>query len=332
MTLLEVRDLGVTYRVGERSVQALSDVSFSLNPGETLGVVGESGCGKSTLAKAVLALLPRNASRHAGSVRLDGTELFSTSPEELRQIRWTKMAYVTQSAMDSLNPVTRIQQQFAETARAHGQKNVAARAEALLRDVGIDAQRLRSYPHELSGGMRQRVIIALSLLFEPPLLVADEPTTGLDVIVQRQVLDLLRRVRAEHGTAVIFISHDIAVIAELCESVAVMYGGRIIEIGSAVDVLERPMHPYTIGLKQAFPDIRDAQRTLINIPGSPPSLDRPIEACLFAPRCPFAQDVCRTVSPLLEERDGRKVACHFAGQAPEFRARAADPALWARTE
>jgi oligopeptide/dipeptide ABC transporter ATP-binding protein len=332
MTLLDVQDLGVSYRAGQQSVQALSNISFSLKTGETLGIVGESGCGKSTLAKAILTLLPRNASRNAGSVRLDGTELFTASPEELRQLRWTKMAYVTQSAMDSLNPVARILQQFAETAQAHGQKNVAPRAEALLRDVGIDAKRLRSYPHELSGGMRQRVIIALSLLFEPPLLVADEPTTGLDVIVQRQVLDLLRRMRAKHGTAVIFISHDIAVIAELCASVAVMYGGRIIEIGSTLDVLERPLHPYTMGLKQAFPDIRDPRRALITIPGAPPSLARPVEACLFAPRCPFAQDLCRTKLPPLEEREGRKVACHFAEQAAEFRERAANPATWVRPE
>ena len=332
MTLLEVRDLGVTYRAGERSVQAVSDVSFSLKRGETLGIVGESGCGKSTLAKAILALLPRNAERNAGSVRLDGTELFLASPEELRKLRWTKMAYVTQSAMDSLNPVARVLKQFAETGRAHGQKNVTPRAEALLRDVGLDAKRLRSYPHELSGGTRQRVIIALSLLFEPPLLVADEPTTGLDVIVQRQVLDLLRRAQTKHGTAVIFISHDIAIIAEFCESIAVMYGGRIVEIGSTLDVLERPMHPYTIGLKQAFPDIRDPRRTLISIGGSPPSLDRPIEACLFAPRCPFVQDLCRTKLPPLEQRDGRRAACHFVDQAATFRERAAIPSTWARAE
>ncbi len=231
MTLLDVRDLSVTYRAGRAAALALSDVSFSLEPGDTLGVVGESGCGKSTLAKAILALLPRNASVTSGSVLLDGTELFEARPEELRKLRWTSMAYVTQSAMDALNPVTRILHQFAETGRAHGQKDVTARAEALLRDVGLDTRWLKSFPHELSGGMRQRVIIALSLLFEPPLLIADEPTTVLDGIVQRQVLDLLRRIRAEHGTGVIFISHDIAVIAELCRTVIVMYGGRIIERG-----------------------------------------------------------------------------------------------------
>jgi len=332
MSLLDVRDLTVSYRSGGTSVQALSQVSFSLERGEALGVVGESGCGKSTLAKAILALLPRNARIANGAVVLDGTELSKASAEELRQLRWTAMAYVTQSAMDSLNPVARILDQFAQTGRAHGEKDIRSRAEALMRDVGLDARWLKSFPHELSGGMRQRVIIALSLLFEPPLLIADEPTTGLDVIVQRQVLDLLRRVRADYGAGVIFISHDIAVIAELCSSVAVMYGGRIVEKGSIIDVLEQPQHPYTMGLKQAFPDMRDARRALINIPGSPPALDRPVESCLFAPRCPFAQDVCRTQPPPLREVAGHEVACHFAEKAPEFRSRAADPITWARPE
>jgi peptide/nickel transport system ATP-binding protein len=332
MSLLDVRDLTVSYRSGGTSVQALSQVSFSLERGEALGVVGESGCGKSTLAKAILALLPRNARIANGAVVLDGTDLSKASAEQLRQLRWTAMAYVTQSAMDSLNPVARILDQFAQTARAHGQKDIRSRAEALMRDVGLDERWLRSFPHELSGGMRQRVIIALSLLFEPPLLIADEPTTGLDVIVQRQVLDLLRRVRADHGAGVIFISHDIAVIAELCSSIAVMYGGRIIEKGSTIDVLEQPQHPYSMGLKQAFPDMRDARRALINIAGSSPALDRPVNACLFAPRCPFAQDICRTQTPPLRQHSGHEVACHFAERAPEFRQRAADAVTWTRPE
>lgn len=332
MSLLDVRDLTVTYRAGSTSVQALSQVSFSLAPGEALGVVGESGCGKSTLAKAILMLLPRNGRVTEGTAVLDGSNLFEANDEALRQLRWTAMAYVTQSAMDSLNPVARILDQFAQTGRAHGQSDVAARATALFRDVGLDARWLKSFPHELSGGMRQRVIIALALLFDPPLLIVDEPTTGLDVIVQRQVLDLLRRIRSEHGTGVIFISHDIAVIAELCSSVAVMYGGRIVEKGSTIDVLEKPLHPYTIGLKQAFPDIRDAHRELINIPGIPPALDRPIEACLFAPRCPFAQEVCRTQTPELREVAGHLAACHFAEKADEFRILATYPKTWARPE
>jgi peptide/nickel transport system ATP-binding protein len=328
MSLLEVRDLTIAYRDRSASVQALDHVSFTVKAGEALGIVGESGCGKSTLAKAILALLPRNANVTAGSAVLAGTDLFKASEKELRRLRWTTMAYVTQGAMDSLDPVTRVIDQFVLTGRAHGDGAVRARAEALFRDVGLDTRWLRSYPHELSGGMRQRVIIALALLFEPPLLVADEPTTGLDVIVQRQVLDLLRRVRAEHGTGVIFISHDIAAVAELCSNIAVMYAGRIVETGAMVDVLEEPHHPYTMGLKQAFPDMRDPRRVLINIPGAPPALDRPVEACQFAPRCPFAQEVCRTRTPSLRRVANQDVACHFAEQAAEFRVRAADPAIW----
>lgn len=332
MSLLDVRDLTVIYRAGNKSVQALNRVSFSLERGEALGVVGKSGCGKSTLAKAILALLPRNAQVISGSAVLDGAKLYEAGAEELRRLRWTALAYVTQSAMDSLNPVARILDQFTQTGRAHGHNDVRSRAEALFRDVGLDARWLRSYPHELSGGMRQRVIIALALLFEPPLLIADEPTTGLDVIVQRQVLDLLRRIRAEHGTGVIFISHDIAVIAELCSSIAVMYGGRIVEKGSTIDVLEQPQHPYTMGLKQAFPDMRDARRELIHIAGAPPTLDEPVDACLFAARCPFAQDVCWTQAPPLRQIAGHQVACHLAERAADFRRRAVSPSTWARPE
>lgn len=332
MTLLEVCDLSIAYRDRHSTVHALDRVSLSVNAGEALGIVGESGCGKSTLAKAILALLPHNASITGGSAVLHGTDLFKASERELRELRWKTMAYVTQGAMDSLDPVTRVLDQFVITGRAHGDGAVRSRAEALFRDVGLDTRWLKSYPHELSGGMRQRAIIALALLFEPPLLVADEPTTGLDVIVQRQVLDLLRRVRAEHGTGVIFISHDIAAVAELCSSIAVMYAGRIVEKGPMVNVIEEPIHPYTMGLRQAFPDMRDARRVLINIPGAPPALDRPRDACPFAPRCPFAQEICRTQTPPLRKVANQEVACHFAEQATAFRVRAADPAVWKGTE
>lgn len=332
MSLLDIRDLTVSYRDRTGPVQALGGVSLSLDEGEALGVVGESGCGKSTLAKAVLALLPRNATVPAGSVVLDGRDLLRVGREELRRLRWTAIAYVTQSAMDSLNPVARIVDQFVQTARAHGQGGgeVRARAEGLFRDVGLDPRWLTSYPHELSGGMRQRAIIALALLFEPLLLVADEPTTGLDVIVQRQVLDLLRRVRVQHRTAVIFISHDIAVVAELCNGLAVMYAGRVVETGAAVDILGAPRHPYTMGLRQAFPDIRDPARALVNIPGSPPRLRTLPRGCVFAPRCPFAQPCCRTEVPPLRRVGQQMVACHFAEDAAAFRVRAADPLTWQR--
>ncbi len=233
--------------------------------------------------------------------------------------------------MDSLNPVARVIDQFAQTWRAHRRGTsgeLHARAEALFRSIGLDPRWLRSYPHELSGGMRQRVIIALALLFEPRLLVADEPTTGLDVIVQRQVLELLRRVRAEHRMALLFVSHDIAVVAELCASIAVMYAGQVVETGATADILGMPQHPYTIGLKQAFPDIRNPRRATISIPGAPPPLDQPIRGCAFAPRCPFMRERCCIEKPALRKITNQDVACHFAEEAATFRNRAADPHLW----
>jgi peptide/nickel transport system ATP-binding protein len=331
--VLRVRDLSVRYRDRDTVVQAIDGVSFTLHRGEALGVVGESGCGKSTLAKALLKLLPRNAEVTGGSVDLGGASVLEIADEALRRLRWTAMAYVTQSAMDSLNPVQRVVDHFVQTWRAHGRGRPArarARAEALLRSVGLDRRWLTSYPHELSGGMRQRVIIALALLFEPALLIADEPTTGLDVVVQRQLLDLLRKIRIEHETSVVLISHDMAVVAELCDSVAVMYAGRIVESGRTFDVLGSPRHPYTIGLKQAFPDIRDPRRALINIPGAPPSLDRPVPGCAFAPRCPLARAPCRVETPALRRVGSQEVACHFADETDSFRTRAGDPLLWQR--
>ncbi|HLI10341.1 MAG TPA: ABC transporter ATP-binding protein [Alphaproteobacteria bacterium] len=331
MVTLAVKNLTIDYRQRGTTLRAVDHASFSLADGEALGIVGESGCGKSTLVKGILALLPKNAVVADGAVLLQGQNMLGLDEAARRRLRWTAVAYVTQSAMDSLNPVARVIDQFAQTWRAHRRGDghrLHATAEALFRSVGLDPRWLGSYPHELSGGMRQRVIIALSLLFEPALFVADEPTTGLDVIVQRQVLDLLRRVRTEHRMAVIFVSHDIAVVAELCSSVAVMYAGRIVEKGAAADILGRPCHPYTIGLKQAFPDIRDPHRVLISIPGAPPPLDIPLSGCAFAPRCPFVRRRCHTEAPVLRELARRQVACHFAEEADTFRERAADPSIW----
>ncbi len=331
MSVLAVKDLAIDYRQSRTIVRAVNHVSLSLEDGEALGVVGESGCGKSTLVKGILALLPKNAVVADGTVFLQGQDMFRLDEAARRRLRWTAIAYVTQSAMDSLDPVARVIDQFAQTWRAHRRGDshgLRMRAEKLFESVGLDPRWLKSFPHELSGGMRQRVIIALSLLFEPVLLIADEPTTGLDVIVQRQVLDLLRRVRVEHRMAVIFVSHDIAVVAELCGSVAVMYAGRVVEKGTVADILGRPQHPYTIGLKQAFPDIRDPNRILISIPGAPPPLDRSIQGCAFAARCPFARGRCRVEKPVLRKISGQHVACHFAEEADAFRARAADPLIW----
>jgi oligopeptide/dipeptide ABC transporter ATP-binding protein len=335
MSLLSVENLSIEYRSRRAVVRAVRNTSFDLAPGETLGLVGESGCGKSTLAMGVLGLLPPSAAVASGAVRLRDQDLVTMDPEALRALRWKHMAYVPQSAMNSLNPVARLLDQFQEIWRAHGgsRDRVREKAESLFTRVGLDPRRLRSYPHELSGGMRQRAIIAMALMFEPELLVADEPTTGVDVIVQRGVLNLLRRLQAEEKMSVIFVSHDIAVVAELCERVAVMYAGEIVELGPVHAIFAAPFHPYTMGLEQAFPDIRDPRRTLVSIAGAPPRLDRPLDGCPFNTRCPFAVERCRVEKPAARSiANGHVVACHFAEDAEMNRKRAVDPLAWQRTE
>ena len=335
MALLSVDALSIEYRTRHGIVRAVRNTSFDLGPGQTLGIVGESGCGKSTLAMGVLGLLPPTAVVTSGAVRLRGRDLVTMNAGTLRALRWKTMAYVPQSAMNSLNPVARLRDQFQRIWRAHGDAGdgVQDKAEALFVRVGLDPRRLRSYPHELSGGMRQRAIIAMALMFAPELLVADEPTTGLDVIVQRGVLNLLRRLQSEEQMSVIFVSHDIAVVAELCEQVAVMYAGEIVELGPARAVFGAPAHPYTMGLEQAFPDIRDPRRTLVSIAGAPPRLDRAIDGCPFTARCPFAAERCRVEKPMARPiAPGHVVACHVAEDAEFNRKRAREPVVWQRGE
>jgi oligopeptide/dipeptide ABC transporter ATP-binding protein len=329
--MLVLDDVSITYATRTGPVQAVSGVSIDLPAGGSLGLVGESGCGKSTLALAALALLPPEARVSGGRVLFDGADIAHSPDRALRPLRWSRMAYVPQSAQNALVPVHSLRRQFRDTAAAHGMRasEADARATELLRRVELDPAILDRFPHELSGGMRQRAIIALALLFGPALLVADEPTTGLDVIVQRQVVGLLRDLRAERNLALLFISHDIGVVAELCANVAVLYAGQVMETGPTAEVFARPDHPYAMGLARAFPDIRFPDRAVISIAGHPPRLSAPPTGCPFAPRCPFAEAICRTLQPpLVETSPGRRVACHFAVEADALRARAADPALW----
>ena len=283
------------------------------------------------MALATLRLLPTTGTIAAGAIRFEDQDLASLSERELRPIRWRRMSYVPQSAQNSLVPVHSLRRQFTDTATAHGMHRRSAEdaAAVLLRAVELDPAVLDRFPHELSGGMRQRAIIAMALLFDPVLLVADEPTTGLDVIVQRQTVSLLRDLRAERQLALLFISHDIGVVAELCDRVAVLYAGRVMEAGSAVQVLAQPSHPYTIGLQRSFPDIRDPERPITSIAGHPPRLTEPLTGCAFAQRCPFAQEVCRLQGPaLMPLSGGHSVACHFAADAAEMRRLAQQPEIW----
>ncbi len=325
MSLVAIDELSVSYGRAE----ALRGVSLALDSGTSLGLVGESGSGKTTLALALLGLLPKAGRVLRGQVKFDGVDLLTLDAEALRQRRWIDLAYVPQGAMNALDPVQDLLRQFEATQRAHRDGSARARAIALFERVGLEASWLRRFPHEFSGGMRQRATIALAMLFEPRLLIADEPTTGLDVLVQRQVLDLLRESRREKGMAMLFVSHDIAIVAELCDRIAVLYAGQLVEAGETADVLDAPVHPYTMGLRRAVPDIRFPDRPVLSIDGAPPSLAPPPPGCAFAARCPFAQPRCRIELPVVRALDdGRRVACHRADEATELWRMAQSSEVW----
>jgi peptide/nickel transport system ATP-binding protein len=332
---LRVDGLRVQYRVAGGYLKAVDGISFEVKPGQSLGLVGESGCGKSTVAKAILRLLPDDA-RVDGEVLLDGTDVLRMSNRELRKIRWTKLALITQSAMNSLDPVYRIGDQIVESIVTHepmSKQEAWRRAEELFTLVGIKRERLTDYPHQFSGGMRQRAVIAMALSLNAGLLVADEPTTALDSIMQDQVLARISRLQEELSRSMILVTHDMGVVAETCQTLAVMYAGRIIETGPITEVLTRPFHPYTMGLRNAFPTIGDERRQLISIPGNLPSLITAPPGCRFAARCPFSTEHCRQVDPpLVRVGDGHLSACHYPEQAVAFRTRAEERRTWNRVD
>jgi oligopeptide transport system ATP-binding protein len=315
--LLEVTGLSTEFRSEEASVRAVDDLSFTLERGELLGIVGESGSGKSATSLSIMGLLPARGRVVQGSVRLGGQELLALSESERRQVRGRRIAMIFQDPMTALNPYLRIGEQLTEGAMLHlglGQREAETRAAALLERVRIpDARvRLRSYPHELSGGMRQRVLIAMALLCDPEVLIADEPTTALDVTVQAEILDLILELRRERSLAILLITHDLGVVATTCDRVLVMYAGRAVELSPARELFARPLHPYTAALLQSLPRIELAPaRRLATIPGLPPRLDRgPFSECSFAPRCAHVHAACRLGDPpLVEAGPGRLRRC-----------------------
>ncbi|MFF8765400.1 ABC transporter ATP-binding protein [Nocardiopsis dassonvillei] len=325
-SLLDVRDLRVTYRTGGGDIPAVRGVDLSLDPGDTLGLAGESGSGKSTVALALLRLLPETA-RISGEVLLEGENVLDMRWGRLRAVRWAGASIVFQGAMHSLNPVRRIGQQIAEPMSVHGtvpSAEAPARVGALLEQVGLPASRARDYPHQLSGGQRQRAMIAMALACEPRLVIADEATTALDVMIQAQILALLRRLVAEHGIGMLMISHDLSVLASTCDRVAVMYAGRVVEQGPAREVVHEPAHPYAGALSAAFPRIGDPASRLAprGLPGDPPDPADPPSGCVFRPRCAVAETVCSTVDPPLwpvdpdtEGASTRQAACVHVGPA-----------------
>ena len=290
----------------------MDDVSFHVDTGESMGLAGESGCGKTTAALSLMRLLPPNASILGGEILYDDKDILKMSDRQLRRTRWKNISIVFQGAMNALNPVKRIVEQIAEpiTLHEHAQKEEAIRrAEKLVELVGIDKARARDYPHEFSGGMRQRVMIAMALACEPRLVILDEPTTALDVMTKTQIQELVKNIQKELGLSTILITHDLSVIAETCEKVAIMYAGKLVEYGDVVSMFENPLHPYTSGLIKAFPNIYGSRELPVSIPGSPPDLLHPPSGCRFAPRCPIAGKECE-VSPQGKTRDGnRYVEC-----------------------
>lgn len=315
-TLLEVDDLQVRFFTRRGVVQAVRDVTFSIRRGEVLGLVGESGSGKSVTSQAIMGLTELPGRITGGDVRWKGRSLVQGrgAEAELRRVRGNQMAMVFQDPMTSLNPVFTIGNQLAEVTRRHlgySKKQAAARALELLELVGISnpKRRLGQYPHEFSGGMRQRVLIAMALSCEPELLIADEPTTALDVTIQAQIIELLAELQEELGLSVLLITHDLGVVAGMCDRVAVMYGGRLAEVGPADDLFATPAHPYSDGLLRSTPRLDEVQSRLVSIDGAPPDLVSPPPGCPFAPRCAHATDRCAELPELTALSEGRKVAC-----------------------
>jgi peptide/nickel transport system ATP-binding protein len=333
MSLLSVRDLRVAFSSRAGKVRAVDGVDLDIPAGSITGLVGESGCGKSTLGRALMGVLPDTARIEGGAVIFEGQDIAFLGTTARRAINWRRIAFIPQTAMNALDPVLRLRKQMLEVLIERGglsRADALERAAALFRLVGLDPSRLADYPHQFSGGMRQRASIALALALEPALVIADEPVTALDVIVQRQVLDVLLDLRLRLGLAMILVTHDMAVVAYACDRVAVMYAGRIVEAGPAEQVLEQPLHPYTMGLTHAFPDVHGDLSGLVPIEGAPPSLIDPPPGCRFAERCPFAEALCHTEPPPFRAyAEDHLAACWRAEEAATLRRRAAEPATWA---
>ncbi len=310
--VLNLKDVRIHYKTSRGIVRAVDGVSFDLKEKETIGLVGESGSGKSTLGFGIMKLLPKTA-RVEGEMVLDGEDLTSKGEKEMQKIRGSKVAMIFQDPMTSLNPVMKVRDHFVEMIKTHRPEVSEEKAEEMaaeaLRAVGIDPLRMKDYPFQFSGGMRQRVMIALGIVLRPKLLIADEPTTSLDVIVQAQILELLKELKEKFDMSMILITHDLGVVAEMADRIAVMYAGHLVELAESEKIYYSPKHPYTKALLESIPntDINDLK--LSYIPGSPPDLIDPPRGCRFAPRCPFAKDVCFEKEPPIFEVDGSKVKC-----------------------
>lgn len=322
--LLEVDHLIMHYATEKGPVSAIEDVTFTLYEGESLGLVGESGCGKTSIAMSLLRLTADNAEFKSGEIRLDGTDLLSLTDEQMRQRRWNDISMVFQGAMNAWNPVYKVGDQIREAMDLHfkprlSNSEVEARIGKLFELVGLNPAMVNRYPHEFSGGMRQRAIIAMALSCDPKIIIADEPTTALDVIVQDQILQELKKIQADLGMSIIYISHDIAVIAEVTDKIGVMYAGKLVELGPTKEVFTKPRHPYAFLLLSSTPSVTGPRRKLAPLEGEPPDLLNPPTGCRFHPRCPYATEQCVTTEPPMEETsEGHQVACWNWREVPEL--------------
>ncbi|MEA2666714.1 MAG: oligopeptide transport system ATP-binding protein [Candidatus Eremiobacteraeota bacterium] len=322
MALLEVRDLKTTFRTEDGTVAAVNGLSFAVEPGSTLGIVGESGSGKSVTSLSIMRLLAQNGTIERGQILFKGENLLDKSDAEMRKIRGRDIAMIFQDPMTSLNPVLTVGEQIAEATRLHlglSKKDALAKALDMLRLVRIPAaeRRLKDYPHQFSGGMRQRVMIAMALSCDPAVLIADEPTTALDVTIQAQIIELMNEMQARLGSAIVLITHDLGVVAETCENVLVMYGGNMVEYGSARDIFENPKMPYTKGLLESLPRLDQAGDRLVPIDGQPPNLLRMPSGCAFAPRCRYRMPICDEPVPLYDFGGGHVARCYLYDERAE---------------
>jgi peptide/nickel transport system ATP-binding protein len=313
--LMRIENLKVEYLAGRGSVRAVDGVTFTIGKGEVIGLAGESGCGKSTVAQAIMRILQPPAIITGGQIIFEGRDVLEMNDRELRKFRWDGVSMVFQSAMNSLNPVATIGDQIIDGILAHekvSDKEARRMASELLEIVGIERDRIDSYPHQLSGGMRQRAVIAIALALQPPLMIMDEPTTALDVVVQREILAKITELKERFGFSIIFITHDMSLLVEISDRIAIMYAGQIIEMSRSRELFESPLHPYTEGLMGSFPALTGERRKLEGIPGSPPDLISPPSGCRFHPRCPKRMLICDQMRPRLgEESPGHQVRCHL---------------------
>lgn len=332
MKLLEVKNLDIDYITEDGILKAVDDVSFSLKQGESLGLVGESGCGKTTLAKAVMRLLPENGVIGAGEIIFKNEDIVKKSKEDVRKLRLKDIAMISQSAMNSLNPVYTVEDQLIEGIQAHSnatKSEARKRAIEVFEIIGLEAKRLKNYPHQMSGGMKQRAIIAMALTLNPSLIIADEPTTALDVVVQDKILKKITEIQQQVNSSMIFITHDISVVSELCETIIVMYAGKVMEKAKTEVFFKTPYHPYSLGLKNAFPSILDIGEELISIPGAPPNLMEEQEGCRFKARCPFRRELCEKEIPELKEVEkDHFMACHYPERIGEFEEKSKERQTW----